>query len=130
ESSLDLLGFVAVHFCRTGRTDGDGCDNIHWLGSKLPPPLSCLVLPALRHRLHDARQAYPTRCPTNPGPDSSDARAVRRVLYSLLERIDRPGAARDLAFNLLEVTALGFHDFLLIYLFAPGSPANAFSAAL
>src|SRR5262249_44816636 len=31
-------------------------------------------------------------------------------------RIDPPGAARDIAFNLLEVTALGFNDFLL-YLF-------------
>src|SRR5262249_35640566 len=36
-----------------------------------------------------------------------------------LERIDPPGAARDIAFNLLEVTDLGFHGFLLIYFFAP-----------
>src|SRR5215831_10792331 len=39
-----------------------------------------------------------------------------------LERIDPPGAARDIAFNLLEVTDLGFHDFLLIYFFAPIHP--------
>src|SRR5262245_18953078 len=39
-----------------------------------------------------------------------------------LERIDPPGAARDIAFNLLEATALCCHDFLLISFFAPFTP--------
>src|SRR5262245_64993126 len=46
------------------------------------------------------------------------------TLHSL-ERIDPPGTARDIAFDVLEATALGFHDFLLVYFFAPGSPDNA-----
>ena len=56
---------------------------------------------------------------------------IDRVLpIDSLERIDPPGAERDIAFNLLEATAFGCHDVCPLCYFAPGSLANAFSAAL